>query len=79
VNKIASRALNVGAGRGRLVGWVDGLKPCGERYERQLVKMHGGQPQKLELREENECRRDCLWNRLPMQMSHGQLASKASG
>jgi hypothetical protein len=37
--------------------------------------MHGGYPQELELREENECHRDSPWNRLPMQMSHGQLAT----
>jgi hypothetical protein len=33
--------------------------------------MHGGKPQELELREENECRRDRSWNRFAMQTSHG--------
>jgi len=37
--------------------------------------MHGGYPQKYELREESECRRDRPWNRFAMQMSHGKLAT----
>jgi hypothetical protein len=51
------------------------LKRCGQRRERQFVLMHGGHPQKLELREENECYRDSPWDRLPMRMSHGQPAT----
>jgi len=37
--------------------------------------MHGRYPQKLELREENKGYRGSPWNRLPIQMSHGQLAT----
>ena len=70
VNKIAGGAMNLGASGGGLSG-VDGLKLRGQRHERQLVAMHGGKPQELELREENECRRDCPRNRVAMQTSHG--------
>jgi hypothetical protein len=37
--------------------------------------MHGGYPQELELPEENKGNRGSPSNRLPMQMSHGQLAT----
>ena len=70
VYKIAGGAMNLGAGGGRLSG-VDGLKLCGQRHERQLVAMHGGKPQELELREENECCRDRTRNRFAVQTSHG--------
>jgi len=76
VNKTAGGTLNVGDGRGRLLSGVNGLKLGGLRHERQIVAMHGGKPQELELREENERRRDRSWNRLAMQISHGELATK---
>jgi len=62
--------LNVGDSGGRLLSGVDGLKLCGQWHERQLVAMHGGKPQELELREENDRCRDRPRNRLAMQTSH---------
>jgi hypothetical protein len=39
------------------------------------MAVHGAEPQDLKLREENEYRRDSAWNRLQVQMSHGQTAN----
>jgi len=59
VNNVAGRALHIGAGRGRLLAWADGLECCGKRNERQFVAVHGGYPEELKLRKENQRRRDC--------------------
>jgi hypothetical protein len=77
VNEIAGRAENVGTGRGWLLGWAGRLKACGQRPQRQLVAVHGGYPQELELRKDNECRCDRPWNLLQVQMSHGQLSIRS--
>jgi hypothetical protein len=73
VNDVAGRTLHVSAGRSRLLDRADGLECCGPRTKRQFVAVYGGYPEELKLREENEYRRDGAWNRLQVQMSHGQL------
>jgi hypothetical protein len=73
VNHVAGRTLHVGAGRGRLLAWADGLECRGPWNKRQFVAVYGGDPQQLKLREEDQYRRDSAWNRPQMQMSHSQL------
>ena len=75
MNNVAGRTLHIGAGRGRLLAWADGLECCGPRTKRQFVAVYGGRPQELKLREENEYRRDSAWNRPQAQMSHDKLTT----
>lgn len=69
--------MHIGGGRGRLLAWAAGLERRGPRNKWQFVAVHGGHPQELKLREEDEYRRDRAWNRLKVQMSHGLLPTRS--
>jgi len=72
---VTGEAGSFSPGRRRLLGRVRGLNCRGLPRQQQLVLVHRGNPQELELREKNEAYRDSARTRIPKQSSHHDLAA----
>lgn len=74
-SNVTGEARSFGPGRRRLLGRVAGLNCRGLPRQQQLVLVHRGNPQELELREKNKGYRDSTRTRISMQSSHVEFAT----
>jgi len=74
-SNVTGEARSFGLGRRRLLGRVGGLNCRGLPRRQQVVLVHRGNPQELELREKNEGYRDSTRTRIPKQSSHVEFAT----
>ena len=72
---MTDEARTFGAGRRRLLGGVGGLNRRGLPRRQQLVLVHRGKPQELELREKNESYRNSTRTRFSKHSSHPEFAT----
>jgi len=73
---VTGEAGSFSPGRRRLLGRVRGLmNRRGLPRQQQVVLVHRGNPQELELREKNEGYRDSARTRIPKQSSHHEFAT----
>jgi len=76
-SNVTGEARSFGPGRRRLLGRVGRVNSRGLPRQQQVVLVHRGNPQELELREKNEGYRDSTRTRISKQSSHLELATRS--